>query len=359
MSSPEYFKNILLKKTPIIDVRAPVEFNEGSIPHSVNLPILSDEERKEIGTLYKEKGQDAAIVRGHELVSGAVKDSRIEKWLSFIKTHPDAVVCCFRGGLRSRITCQWLKEAGVERNLIPGGYKAFRRYLIEQIEFHSKQKMLIISGSTGSGKTDFLKAHDQIYRCLHLETLAHHRGSSFGAFPEPQPTQINFENALAAELIGLAESSLPGPMLVEDESRMVGKCIIPEAFFQQHQLAPIILIQEDLETRVSQIYREYIETSTFSPEKMYLTFHDSFQQISRKLGNERFKEVLADLVAAERHFTSTGKHELNRVWIEKILVYYYDPLYKKSLERKNKERFLFRGTKHEANEFLKTKIYFQ
>ena len=355
MSTSTYFEELVLRKTPIIDVRAPIEFEAGSIPYSVNLPILNNEERKEIGTLYKTQGQAAAITRGHELVSGQTKAERVAAWITFIKKNPDTKICCFRGGLRSRITCQWLKEAGIDRELIPGGYKAFRRFLIDQIELHSNQKMIVITGSTGSGKTDFLNAHQNQFRCLHLETLAHHRGSSFGAFPGPQPTQINFENALATDFINLSKTTLAGPLLVEDESRMIGKIILPEVFFKQHQLAPLILIQEDLETRIEQIYFEYVETSGFTPEVMYQTFRDSFLKIIQKLGSERYKEVLTDLNLAEQDFIKTGRHDLNRVWIEKILSYYYDPLYKKSLDRKDPARFIFRGNKREAYEYLKNK----
>ena len=120
-------KNLFLAKTPLIDVRSPVEFSEGSLPHSINIPIMNDEERTLVGTCYKEHGQEAAIKLGHELVQGQVKQDRIQAWTNYIEAHPEAQVFCFRGGLRSQITCQWINEAGIKRSPIPGGYKRMRR----------------------------------------------------------------------------------------------------------------------------------------------------------------------------------------------------------------------------------------
>ena len=101
-----YLQELFLKKTPLIDVRAPVEFKEGSLPYSINLPIMNDEERHLIGTCYKTHGQEAAIKLGHELVSGSIKEERITSWVNFLSQNPTAEVFCFRGGMRSQISCR-------------------------------------------------------------------------------------------------------------------------------------------------------------------------------------------------------------------------------------------------------------
>jgi tRNA 2-selenouridine synthase len=132
----EYYKSLFFEDTPLIDVRAPVEFATGSLPNSVNLPILNDEERALIGTTYKTQGRETAIQLGHQLISGDVKEQRLQAWRSYIDLHPHAVIYCFRGGLRSQITQQWLKEAGIQRPLITGGYKAVRSFIIETIAYY-------------------------------------------------------------------------------------------------------------------------------------------------------------------------------------------------------------------------------
>ena len=180
--------NIFLSNTPLLDVRAPVEFAQGAFPGAVNLPLMNDEERHEVGIRYKEAGQQSAIELGHSLVSGRLKDRRIQSWVEFANAHPDGVLYCFRGGLRSRITQQWLHEAGVDYPRITGGYKAMRRFLIDAIERLSQQaRFVIVGGMTGSGKTDVIAA---LTHAIDLEGLAHHRGSSFGGHPDHQPCEL-------------------------------------------------------------------------------------------------------------------------------------------------------------------------
>ena len=127
------YRSLLLANTPLIDLRSPVEFAQGAFPSSHNLPLMSDSERQKVGTCYKKQGQQEAIILGHQLVEHDIKN-RIQKWADFKESNPDAWLYCFRGGLRSRLSVQFLKEIGVDINIIPGGYKALRRYLIDLIE---------------------------------------------------------------------------------------------------------------------------------------------------------------------------------------------------------------------------------
>ena len=185
-------KKLFLQDTPLIDVRAPIEFKDGHFPCSINLPLMNDEERHLIGIEYKKLGQLKAIELGHKLVSGETKENRISDWVNFLKINPNAQLYCFRGGMRSQIATEWIADRGIKLEKITGGYKALRQFLLNTLEEKSKVvKLVVISGRTGTGKTPFL--YQTNLPMIDLEKLANHRGSSFGGMG-PQPTPINFEN---------------------------------------------------------------------------------------------------------------------------------------------------------------------
>ena len=123
------YKQLLLDYTPMIDVRAPVEFATGALPASINLPLMTDDERHQVGLRYKNNGQDSAIAMGHQLVHGEIKQQRVQAWQDFIQANPSAVLYCARGGLRSQLTQQWLAEAGIDCPRVEGGYKSLRGFL--------------------------------------------------------------------------------------------------------------------------------------------------------------------------------------------------------------------------------------
>jgi tRNA 2-selenouridine synthase len=172
------FKQLFLSDTPMIDVRAPIEFIKGAFPSSINAPLMNDDEREAVGTCYKEHGSDAALELGHQLVFGDVKAQRLHHWKNLTNTHPDGIFYCFRGGLRSRITQQWLNDIGIDRPYVEGGYKAMRTYLLEQLQQRASEgNFLVLSGRTGSGKTEVINDWPH---SIDLEGLAKHRGSAFG-----------------------------------------------------------------------------------------------------------------------------------------------------------------------------------
>jgi tRNA 2-selenouridine synthase len=353
-------KELFLKNTPLIDVRAPIEFEKGALPNAVNLPLLSNIERAQVGTLYKEQGNEAAVKLGHQLISGKIKEERINQWLNFIEKNPTTVLYCFRGGLRSQITQQWLKEAGVHRPIIVGGYKNSRQFLMDEIfNFAKNQDLISLCGPTGSGKTQFLAEVRSFYPSIDLEAIAKHRGSAFGSFADPQPSQIDFENQLAHVFIGLYQNinSRP-PALIEDESRLIGRCILPDSLFVRLQQSPVIWIDEPLNQRVENIFQEYILNSpigTLNEDLALLQFakyKKSLHSISKKLGGLRTQEVLSLLENAENDFRQARELKLNCQWIEKLLVYYYDPLYLKSIE-KRQVKVIFKGSKSECLAYLK------
>nr|HPQ97141.1 tRNA 2-selenouridine(34) synthase MnmH [Thiolinea sp.] len=218
---------VLVAGRPLLDVRAPVEFAAGAFPGATNLPLMNDAEREAVGRCYKQAGQDAAIALGLEQVSGAVKTQRIAAWKTFLEALPaqDRVLYCFRGGLRSRIAQQWILEhTGMACPRIKGGYKAMRRYLLDQLDvLPGRFQGWVLSGRTGSGKTRFLNGFRQQ---IDLEGLANHRGSAFGPNVTPQPTQIAFENALAIALLRQQDAGWQA-LLFEDESRNIGSVHLP------------------------------------------------------------------------------------------------------------------------------------
>src|SRR5690606_38752546 len=145
---------------------------------------------------YKQLGQDAAIELGHRLVSGETKARRVAAWAEFAQNNPSGYLYCFRGGLRSQISQQWLEElTGVRYPRVIGGYKAMRAFLLGALQSAITEcRFVVLGGLTGTGKTDVLR---QLDNSIDLEAHAHHRGSSFGRHANAQPSQIDFENRLA------------------------------------------------------------------------------------------------------------------------------------------------------------------
>lgn len=321
------FESIFLTRRPLIDVRAPVEFKAGSIPGAINLPLMNDEERHAIGITYKEKGQKAAIELGHQLIQGEVREQRIAAWKNVVESNPETAIFCFRGGLRSKISQEWIAAKTSTPPLIAGGFKALRRFLSQTIKSRvPTMRFEVVTGPTGAGKTEYLKSSGRPY--LDLEALANHRGSAFGEMETPQPSQVDFENAIAVELLNLAKFT--EPILVENESRMVGTRAIPVELFEKIRTSPAIELQTSFERRVENIFKTYVLESKLGIRKdpsQFQNFRRSVTAISRKLGGARAQEILSDLEQAETRFRQHGDLDLNRVWIEKLLRWYYDPRY--------------------------------
>lgn len=357
----EDLRALFVSDTPLIDVRAPIEFKEGAFPHAQSLPLMNDEERKRIGTCYKHSGQDAAIELGLKLVSGTTKTQRVAAWSEFAQQHPHGVLYCFRGGLRSRISQHWLYEhSGIRYPRVKGGYKAMRRYLLDLLETPPTElQPVILSGRTGSGKTRFLHT---VKHMIDLEGLANHRGSAFGTQPTPQPTQISFENSLAIALLRKIEQG-QYKLLFEDESRTVGSRHLPKHFFERLQDAPVILLEVPKEERVEISYQEYvIDTCTAfvelhhgNTETGFAAFQDyllsSLQKIKRRLGGDRYQQVVQMMQSALQIQAKTGSTSAHYDWVRFILLDYYDPMYNYQLSKKQ-QRVVFQGTVTEVRAYL-------
>ncbi len=342
------FDRIFRDDLPLIDVRAPVEFSEGSLPSSRNLPILNNEERHQVGLCYRNEGQEAAIRLGHELVSGEVRQNRVAAWVAFVQDHPDARLYCLRGGLRSQIASSWIREAGWPIERIAGGYKRLRNHLMIRFdEILGTRNVLVLGGKTGAGKTRFL--HQNRIPCLDIELHANHRGSSFGALG-PQPSQATFENAIMASALKLPENR---SILVEDESVMVGARVVPANLYRKMKSSPMLVLEVPLEERVRRIAHDYVlprlgpsPGAEQAPSQEALVFFLSgLARIEKKLGGLVSARIQAEMRQAfeSADFRQAGVHE---GWIRELLVRYYDPLYEKSLDRE-RHRIVARGTSDE------------
>ena len=345
------YQQILLSGAPLFDVRAPVEFSRGSFPGAVNLPLMDDAERTQVGTCYKQHGQEAAIALGHRLVSGELKQARIDAWAAFAAEHPQGYLFCFRGGLRSQLVQQWLAEAGVDYPRIIGGYKAMRRFLIDSLDSAAAQCSLqLLAGLTGTGKTEVLQ---RLANSVDLEHHAHHRGSSFGRHATPQPGQIDFENALALEVLQRRAAGFEN-LVLEDERRIVGSCNVPLALYQAMQQAPLVWLEDSFEQRVGRILQDYVvdmqaEFAALHPDDPEAAFAalsehllGSLQRIRKRLGGERQQRIqvlMQDALAL--HGRSGDVHE-HRQWITALLQEYYDPMYAWQREQKQ-ARVVFSG----------------
>ncbi|WP_226705098.1 tRNA 2-selenouridine(34) synthase MnmH [Microbulbifer elongatus] len=353
------FRAIFLHDVPMIDTRAPVEFNKGSFPHTVNLPLMSDIERQKVGTCYKQKGQQAAIALGHELVGGKVKAERVAAWAAFTRAHPDGYLFCFRGGLRSQISQQWLAEAGIEYPRITGGYKAMRTFLLEEIESAVREcQFTLVGGMTGTGKTEVIA---QLDNAVDLEGHANHRGSTFGKRATPQPAQITFENNLAVDLLKRRAAGQQ-QFVLEDESRLIGRCSIPLSLHQGMREYPLVWLDDSLEGRVERILKDYVidlcddfvseHGSDEGPGIFASALRQNLANITKRLGGERYRELDAIMQAALDQQLASGNVDRHREWITALLRDYYDPMYDYQLEQKS-ARIVFRGNQREVVEYLR------
>lgn len=354
------YQSLFLADTPLIDLRAPVEFAEGAFPTAHSLPLMSDAERAAVGTCYKQQGQAAAIALGHRLVNGPVRQAREQAWLDFIARHPQAVLYCFRGGLRSETVQQWLAARGQSIPRVAGGYKALRQFLIRTLDERvARWPIWLLTGMTGCGKTDLLVT---LPEALDLEGHARHRGSSFGALPQPQPQpgNIDFENGLAIALLKRQARGQWG-LLLEDESRMIGRCTLPLPLFQAMEQAPLVVLEAPLKERVDRIERDYVVAraahyrqqlgESDAQQALHAFLSDSLARLTRRLGDLNYRRLDTLLQQALAHQASSGETRLHRAWIASLLTDYYDPVYQRHLDRRA-ERVQFRGPAEACRHYL-------
>lgn len=353
------YRALLVNNVPMIDVRAPVEFSKGALPCSINLPLMTDYERHQVGIRYKNKGQQAAIALGHRLVAGDIKQQRVQAWLDFIAENPNAVLYCARGGLRSQLSCEWLAERGVPCAKVEGGYKALRGFLHQYlIDYSAKHHFTILSGMTGTGKTEIIQ---QLANGIDLEGAANHKGSSFGRPLDSQPAQIDFENRIAIDLLQVQHRHPQTTVVVEDESRNIGARHLPHYFADRMSESQLAVIDMDFDERLERLWQEYVveryrKTVDFHGEQGEEEFsnylRESLLRIQKRLGGQLTKELLASMnrAIASQHHDNFSSH---RHWLAVLTRDYYDPMYSYQLTQK-KHLVVFRGDRPAVIAWLNT-----
>ncbi len=242
----------LSQTLPIVDVRSPAEFEKGHIPGAINIPIFSNEERAKVGTVYKQQGKNHAIMLGLEIIGPKLKDFAVTAQEAAINN--EILLYCWRGGMRSASMAWLFQTVGLKPKLLNKGYKAYRNHSKSMLSKASK--IMILSGFTGSGKTDILKklkiAGEQV---IDLEGLAHHKGSAFGSIgQEHQLSNEQFENNLYHEWKDL---DLNKTIWIEDESKIIGRNHIPHELFDCMREASVIKINISRDIRVQRLVKEY------------------------------------------------------------------------------------------------------
>lgn len=294
---------------PMIDARSESEFAQSHIPGAVNIPILDDSERKVVGTLYKEAGSEEATLKGFELVGPRFHLILKEALGRF--PEKKAIVYCWRGGMRSQILSWLLTRVGFEVFRLKGGYKTYRTYSFDLVR--KEWNLIVLGGKTGTGKTRLLrKLQETGEQIVDLEGLANHKGSSFGAIGQPtQPTVEQFENTLAEVL---RKQDPDKSIWVENESRKIGRLILPDKFYQQMLTAPLIDILKSDQERIDLITEEYACLPT---DDLVL----AVLRLKKRLGGLRTSQAIAAIVE--------GNHA---DWIANMLIY-YDKTYAFDLDK--------------------------
>jgi len=310
MSTSISIEEFLIEPGITLDVRSPSEYNHAHIPGAINLPLFSDEERAAIGTKYKQKGQQKAIDIGFAFASPKLAD-----FVANAKKHVDnnlAKVHCWRGGMRSAFARDLLDNMRIPSCSLNGGYKAFRNWALDTIAI--PKKLLVVGGFTGSGKTDILHSlRDLGEQVLDLEAIANHRGSSYGGLGKPeQPSTEYFENIIATELATFDPNI---PIWVEDESRLIGRCKIPDIFFTMIREAHVLKIERPKSERLENIRIEY---GSIDPELLV----EATQRLLKRFGGVRTQE-------ASKLF-----REGNFVEATDIVLDYYDKAYHYGLSKR-------------------------
>lgn len=353
------YDNILLQNASLLDVRSPIEFNQGTMPGAKNLPILNDQERHQVGICYKQNGQQQATQLGHEFVQGKIKAQRIDDWLAHISQTNTQHLYCFRGGLRSKITQQWLHESGISITRVQGGYKALRQHLINELNIADQQFDFILAGGlTGCRKTTLVK---QLINGLDLEGAAYHRGSSFGAHALPQSSQASFENKVGTELIK-ARNAQHKILSLEDEGKFIGSVDLPRNIYAKMRVSPLVVIERPHEERLQQLIQEYIidmlneyKLLYVDTEKAFDAFSDylllSLQRIQKRLGIQRWQELNSYMEIALASHKKSMDPQIHLNWLSPLIKNYYDPMYTSQLEDRA-ERIIFRGDYQACQQYL-------
>ena len=294
----------------LVDVRTPAEFAETTIPGAVNVPIFTDEERAQVGTLYKLQSKAVARKVGIELVAPKIP-ALLEQVEAAKKGHQGPVIVfCWRGGMRSLAMTSFMNLAGIHARQLSGGHKAFRSLVRSYFESQQWPPIYVLRGLTGVGKTQVLhRLAERGYPVVDLEGLANHRGSAFGALGlQPQPRQKMFETLLWDRLQQLESADY---LLTEGESLHIGRLQVPKRFHQQMQVQTSLWLNASLEFRTRIILEDYPAL-----DRLREQFEKPICALKERLGKKVVEQLLV--------FLNAGKWE---ELVRELMVHYYDPLY--------------------------------
>ena len=300
----------------IIDARTPSEYALDHVPGAISAPVLDDAERAEVGTLYKQVSPFEAKKLGGALVAKNVA-RHVEQLFSKKDKSWRPLVYCWRGGKRSGAMAHILREIGWQAETLPGGYRAYRRWVVEELAtLPAEFEFTVVHGPTGSGKSRFLAALGRGgAQVLDLEALAAHRGSVLGGLPDaPQPTQKWFESQLLAQLEALDRAS---PVFVEGESKKIGELQVPDALIGRMRESRCLVLETDLDTRVTLLLEEYRH---FLAERTAL--EAQLDCLTALHGRER--------IAQWKALAAAGNW---REFVARLLAEHYDPAYRRSSAR--------------------------
>jgi tRNA 2-selenouridine synthase len=296
----------------VIDVRSPAEFAEDHIPGAINLPVLSDDERALVGTIYKQESPFKARKIGGAIIARNTA-SHLEEKLSDMEGDWKPLIYCWRGGQRSGFFARFLQEVGWRSEVISGGYQSYRRLIHSALyDTPLDAQLLLLDGNTGTAKTKLLELLDEMgLQVIDLEGLANHRGSLLGSLSGGQPTQKAFESELAGRLDGFDFSR---PIIVEAESSKIGNINIPPRLWERMCGAPRIEIDAPLPARGQYLVEAYQDILD-APE----TMRSKLQPLRQFRGHETVDHWETLLDADDRLSLVTSLMELH-----------YDPAYARS-----------------------------
>jgi tRNA 2-selenouridine synthase len=269
---------------PVIDVRSPAEYAHAHIPGAISIPLFDDHERARVGTRYKQIGRDSAVLLGLELVGP--KLALFVRQASRLRPEGgEVLVHCWRGGMRSGSFAWLLETAGMRVSTLVGGYKAYRNEVLAA--FQQPRKLFILGGKTGSAKTETLHELARLgEQVIDLEALAHHKGSSYGMIGQPaQPSSEQFQNNLHRAWTTLDSSR---PIWLEDESKAIGTCFIPDGLWHQMRQAPVALLDVPVSERIQFLVNGY---GQFPHEALV----EATDRIRKRLGNDRHQAAMQAL----------------------------------------------------------------
>ena len=313
MNTIKYEETLELKNKIYIDVRSPYEYEESTIPEAINIPVLLDEERKEVGYLYTHRKIEESKIFAIQSITKRLTKI-VEEILILKRKYENIIVFCSRGGYRSKSISSLVNSIDINIYRLDEGYKSYRNYVLTNMDrLISTIKPIVFYGNTGCGKTQILiKLEELKYPVIDLEGLAKHRGSMLGAVGlEPQPTQKMFESLLFEKLYKYKNSYL----FMEGESKRIGRISLPDTLYEKMAEGINIKINSPIENRVKLLVEEYASENNKEEIK------DSINHLKKFISNEELNNLLQALEKDDYPFIA-----------EQLCINYYDKRYKNRIK---------------------------